>query len=65
MVKYVIRQEGNKDDGMWFDTLEEAIEQAKKECYLDDPYEIFECKLVGTVAVPEPDAEFFPCDDQN
>lgn len=63
MIKYIARQDGNKNDGVWFDTCAEAIEYAKQECYIGDPYEIFECKLVGTVAIPEPDPEFFPCDD--
>ena len=63
MIKYVARQEGNDDDSAWFDTKEAAIEHAKNECYIDDPYEIFECKLVGKVMIPKPDAEFFPCED--
>lgn len=62
MIKYAACSEGS-DTVAWFDTQAEAIEYAKGECYVGDPFEIFECKLVGTVAIPEPDAEFFPCED--
>jgi len=62
MIKYITYSNNNKNI-KWFDTCAEAIKYAKDECYVDEPFEIFECKLMGTVAIPEPDPEFFPCDD--
>lgn len=62
MTKYIACSSGS-EDVRWFDTCAEAIKYAKDECYVGDPFEIFECKLMGTVAIPEPDPEFFPCDD--